>query len=209
LSIIRLDYLFISLILQPEMKKSDIRNIYKEKRLQLSLSQKEKMDDLMLIHFQKLVIDIPALIMTYSPIKKFNEFDPQAITDYCYFKNPEQQLLYPLLQKNTRDCEMSAVVVDDYTFFETNKLGIDEPIDGIDMIPSEIDMFILPLLAFDKKGNRVGYGKGCYDRFLKQCRKDCIKIGFSYFDAIDKIDDIDTFDIKLNYCITPKRSFTF
>jgi len=191
------------------MKKNDIRNIYKEKRLQLSASEKEKMDDLMLIQFQKLAIDIPALIMTYSPIKKLNEFDPLGITDYCYFKNPEQQLFYPVLVENVENCEMRAVVVDDNTYFDTNKFGIDEPIDGIDMIPSEIDMFIVPLLCFDKKGNRVGYGKGCYDRFLKQCRRDCIKIGFSYFDAIEKIDDINQFDIKLDYCITPSRIFTF
>ncbi len=191
------------------MNKSDIRNIYKEKRLQLSASQKEKMDDLMLIKFQKLVVDIPALIMTYSPVTKFKEFDPQAITDYCYFKNPEQRLFYPLMLKNTRHCEIRAVIVDDDTFFETNTFGIDEPVDGIDMIPSEIDMFIVPLLGFDKKGHRVGYGKGCYDRFLKQCRKDCIKIGFSYFDAIEKIDDTDKYDVKLDYCITPDRSFTF
>lgn len=191
------------------MKKSDIRNSYKEKRLQLSSSQKEKMDDLMLIYFQKLLIDIPALIMTYSPIKKLNEFDPQPITDYCYFKNPDQQLFYPVVVEEDENCEMRAVIVDDNTFFETNKYGIDEPVDGIDMIPSEIDMFIVPLLAFDKKGNRVGYGKGYYDRFLKQCRKDCVKIGFSYFDAVEKIDDLNKYDIKLDYCITPGRIFTF
>jgi len=191
------------------MKKSDVRNIYKEKRLQLTISQREKMDDLMLIQFQKLVIDIPALIMTYSPVKALNEFDPQGITDYCYFKNPEQQLFYPLMIKNTKNCEISAVIVDDNTSFEVNKFGIEEPIDGIDMIPTEIDMFIVPLLGFDKKGHRVGYGKGCYDRFLKKCRKDCIKIGFSYFDAIEKIEDTDKYDVKLDYCITPERSFTF
>jgi 5-formyltetrahydrofolate cyclo-ligase len=192
-----------------EMKKNDIRGIYKEKRLHLSAAKIEKMNDLMLIHFQKLVMDIPALIMTYSPIKKWNEFDPQGITDYCYFKNPEQQLFYPLMAEVKQLCKMKAVMVDDNTFFETNKYGIDEPVDGIDMIPSEIDMIIIPLLAFDKSGNRVGYGKGCYDRFLKKCRKDCIKIGFSYFDAIEKIDDINEYDIKLNYCVTPQRFFIF
>lgn len=191
------------------MKKSDIRISFKEKRLQLTTAQIEKMDDLMLIHFQKLTIDIPALIMTYSPIKKLKEFDPQSITDYCYFKNPDQQLFYPVVGEKDKNCEMRAVIVDDNTFFETNKYGIDEPVDGIDMIPSEIDMFIVPLLAFDKKGNKVGYGKGYYDRFLKQCRKDCIKIGFSYFDAVEKIEDLDRYDIKLDYCITPGRVFTF
>ncbi len=192
------------------MKKKDIRKVYKEKCLQLSLAQIEKMSDLMLIQFQKIVIDIPSLIMTYSPIKKWNEFDPQAITDYCYFKNPEQQLFYPLMvEDDDHHCEMRAVIVDDNTFFETNKYGFEEPVDGIDMIPTEIDTVIIPLLSFDKKGNRVGCEKGSYDNFLKRCRKDCIKIGFSYFDAVEKIEDVNQDDIKLDFCITPERIFSF
>ena len=191
------------------MKKKDSRNVFKEKRLQLLPSEIEKLDDLLLIQFQKLIIDIPSLIMTYSPVKKINEFDPQLITDYCYFKNPAQQLFYPVVVENKCDNEMIAVIVDDNTLFETNKYGIDEPIDGIDMFSTEIDLVIVPLLCFDTKGYRVGYGKGYYDRFLKTCRKDCIKIGFSYFEPIDKIEDVDKYDVKLNYCITPDKIFTF
>ena len=77
------------------------------------------------------------------------------------------------------------------------------------MFPAEIDLVIVPLLCFDKKGNRVGYGKGYYDRFLKQCRKDCIKIGFSYFDPIDQVEDINKFDVKLDYGITPDAIYQF
>ena len=191
------------------MKKKDSRNVFKEKRLRLLPSEIEKLDDLLLIQYQKLLIDIPSLIMTYAPVKKINEFDPQLITDYCYFKTPTQQLFYPIMVDNGNNSEMIAVIVDDNTLFETNKYGIDEPVDGIDMFSTEIDMVIVPLLCFDKKGYRVGYGKGYYDRFLKSCRKDCIKIGFSYFEPIDKIEDVDKFDVRLNYCITPHNIFTF
>jgi 5-formyltetrahydrofolate cyclo-ligase len=191
------------------MKKEDIRKIYKEKRATLSLQQKEKMEDLMLIQFQQLIIDIPSLIMTYSPIKKYNEFDPQTITDYCYFKNPGQQLFYPVITEHTKEPEIISVIVDDDTLFTTNKYGIEEPVDGIDMFPTEIDLIIVPLLCFDKKGNRVGYGMGYYDRFLKLCRKDCLKIGFSYFDPIEQIEDTNKFDIKLDYCITPEAIYQF
>ena len=191
------------------MKKKDCRNVFKEKRSQLLTSEIEKLDDLLLIQFQKLIIDIPSLLMTYSPVKKLNEFDPQLITDYCYFKNPEQQLFYPLIVENGGINEMISVIVDDNTTFETNKYGIDEPVDGLDMFADEIDMILVPLLCFDKKGYRVGYGKGYYDRFLSSCRSDCLKIGCSYFDPIDVIEDVDEFDIKLNYCITPYSIFTF
>lgn len=191
------------------MQKSDIRKMYKEKRLQLSVAQRAKMNDLMLIQFQSLLIDIPALIMTYAPLKKLGEFDPQYITDYCYFKNPGQQLFYPVMANHDDNCEMHAVMVDDDSFFETNQYGIDEPVDGKKMNTADIEMFIVPLLSFDKNGNRVGYGKGYYDRFLKQCSSDSIKIGFSYFDAVENIEDINQHDIELDYCITPESICTF
>ena len=191
------------------MKKDDIRAFYKAKRSALSPQSKSKMDDLLLIKFQQLLIDIPSLLMTYSPIKVLNEFDPQIITDYCYFKNSGQQLFYPVTMESEMGPLIRSVIVEDETIFETNKYGIEEPIDGIDMFPSEIDLVIVPLISFDKKGNRVGYGKGYYDRFLKQCRKDCVKIGFSYFEPVDQVDDINKYDVKLNFGITPEAIYEF
>ena len=70
-------------------------------------------------------------------------------------------------------------------------------------------MVLVPLLNFDEEGNRVGYGKGYYDRFLAHCRPDCIKVGFSYFEPLDSIDDVHEYDIKLDYGITPGGIFVF
>ena len=191
------------------MKKENIRQLYKEKRAAISLQLKSRLDDLLMVQFQQIKIDIPSLIMTYSPIKILNEFDPQTITDYCYFKNPGQQLFYPVMVEGKKQPELISVIVHDETIFKPNKFGIDEPIEGIDMFPTEIDLVIVPLLSFDKKGHRVGYGKGYYDRFLKQCRKDCLKIGFSYFDPVDLIEDFNKFDIKMDYVVTPQTVYKF
>ena len=190
-----------------QMKKQYIRELYKEKRAALSPELKTKLDDLLLIQFQSLRIDIPSLVMTYSPIKFQNEYDPQMITDYCYFKNPGQQLFYPVMLDGTKRSQIKSVVVHDETIFKTNGYGIEEPIDGIDMIPTEIDLVIVPLIAFDKMGNRVGYGKGYYDRFLKRCRKDCMKIGFSYFEPVEEIEDVNKLDVKLDIVITPDNIY--
>ena len=70
-------------------------------------------------------------------------------------------------------------------------------------------MVLTPLLAFDKKGNRVGFGKGYYDKFFSQCRSDVIKIGLSFFEAEDLIDDINSYDIPLNFCVTPQTVYRF
>lgn len=187
------------------MTKKELRKIYREKRAALTTPERNKMEDLMLIQFQQLNIDIPALIMTYASFE--NEFDPQLITDYCYFKNPDQQLFYPVI--NEAGNTMESVIVHEDTVFAPNKYGIDEPVDALPMFPEEIDLVIVPLLAFDVKGNRVGYGKGYYDRFLKECREDVLKIGFSFFDAEKEISDIDKFDVRLNHCITPYRIYDF
>lgn len=191
------------------MIKSNLRHIYKERRQQLTNAQLTILDDLLLIQFQKLPVDIPALIMTYAPITKWNEFDPLEITDYCYFKNPEQQLFYPLITDSAAVLTMMPALVNDATIFELSAFGFSQPVDGIEVSPEEIDLVIVPLLAFDKKGYRVGYGKGHYDKFLKKCRKDVIKVGFSYFEPVDAIQDINVYDVPLDYCITHEKIYIF
>ena len=191
------------------MKKSEIRHIYKERRKGLTTAQILKLDDLMLIKFQQLLIDIPAAIMTYTPMQRWNEFDPQLITDYCYFKNPFHQLYYPFVTDIDGISIMLPVLVNDETEFEKTELGFVQPVAGIDVSPAAIDLVIVPLLAFDKRGYRVGYGKGYYDRFLINCRADAIKIGFSYFGPVDTIEDANQFDVPLDYCITHDNIYTF
>ena len=74
----------------------------------------------------------------------------------------------------------------------------------------KIDVVFVPLLAFDKLGHRVGYGKGFYDKFLNDdCRKDVIKIGLSLFKPVDKISDIQKHDIVMDYCVTPDKVYIF
>ena len=73
----------------------------------------------------------------------------------------------------------------------------------------KIYYFIIPLLAFDKQGNRVGYGKGFYDRFLANCNPETIKIGLSFFEAETKITDVFERDVKLDYCVTPTKIYNF
>jgi len=189
------------------MNKAELRIKYLKKRTALSASQKSIAEDLLLIQFQKLDIEIPSLIMTYAPIEKMNEFDPHLIVDYCFFKNPQQVLFYPVVDKKANS--LQSVLVNDETEFEINYYGIPEPINALPVFPDEIDMVIVPLLAYDENGYRVGYGKGYYDRFLKQCREDVIKVGFSFFEAEENIEGVDQYDIKLDYCITPEKIYSF
>ena len=97
----------------------------------------------------------------------------------------------------------------DSTLFVKNSNGITEPRSGIEVNPIDFDLIFIPLIAFDQMGNRVGYGKGYYDKMLSQCSKSALKIGLSLFDPINKIHDISTHDLKMDYCITPNQIYKF
>ena len=84
-----------------------------------------------------------------------------------------------------------------------------EPISHETIDPQMIDLMIIPLLAFDQQGNRVGYGKGFYDRYLTKCKKDVIKIGISYFEPVMAISDCNEQDQKLTMCISPTQNYFF
>ncbi len=105
--------------------------------------------------------------------------------------------------------EMQNFLLTDTTLIRKNKWDIPEPVDGIEVPASKIDVVFVPLLAFDKSGHRVGYGKGFYDIFLSNCRKDVLKIGLSLFEAEDEIPGILSSDVALDYCVSPHHIYKF
>ncbi len=188
------------------MTKSAIRKTYKQKRLDLSLGEKDRLEDLLLIQFQSLHLDIPHNIMTFSPIEIYNEYNPILIEEYCFFKNPSVTLIYPVT--NFKDNSLMTVATKEDTIFEVNEYQINEPTNGTAVLPNSIELMLLPLLGFDAKGYRVGYGKGFYDKLINDCNTKMLKVGFSFFTET-VIDDVNEFDKKMDICITPDRIFKF
>lgn len=114
-----------------------------------------------------------------------------------------------LSKSNFKDGTLTNFLLTDNTTIKVNSYGIPEPVDGIQVPEQQIDVVFIPLLAFDKQGNRIGYGKGFYDRFLEKCSPDILKIGVSFFEPEDYISDIHPNDVPLNFCITPKKIYAF
>ena len=108
---------------------------------------------------------------------------------------PKGGLTHLLLTENTR--------------LSPNSWGIPEPVEGIAVQPETIDVVFVPLLAFDKKGNRVGYGGGYYDRFLQMCREDVLAVGLSLFGPVPEIADLHPGDEPLSYVVGPDRVYAF
>ena len=94
------------------------------------------------------------------------------------------------------------------TYFE-NHFSIREPLSTNPSDPSIFDVVFIPLLAYDKSGERVGYGAGYYDRFLLNTKKNVLKVGLSFFEPVEKILNVEEHDIKLDYVITPKIVYDF
>lgn len=188
------------------MTKEAIRKLYKEKRASLSPAVRDRLEDLLLIQFQSLHLDIPDTVMTYAPLERLNEYDPVLIEEHCFFKNPATILIFPVM--DAAHGSLKAMAIKEDSIFELNEFDIEEPVNGKEIDPEGIGMMIVPLLSFDTKGYRVGYGKGYYDKFIAACRPEMLKIGFSFFEA-EVIDDVNSFDRKLDICITPERIYQF
>jgi len=105
--------------------------------------------------------------------------------------------------------ELEHYLLVDQTPLKINRWGIPEPMSGIKINPDQIDVIFVPLIIFDLEGHRIGYGKGYYDRFLAKCRKETIKVGLSYFDPIERIENIQSHDIPIDFGITRDRIYEF
>ncbi len=189
------------------MFKKEARKLYRKKRDLLSVTDRLKFDDLILIQLQ--TVDLPFLssVLSFYPIEEKAEINTFSITDYLHFRNPALQISYPKTSMQTHSMQAIACYAD--TVFIANEYNIPEP-EGDEIIhPKDIDLVLVPMLTFDLKGHRVGYGKGFYDRFLKECAPDCLKIGLSYFEPLDNINDASEFDVTLNFCITPQQVYVF
>lgn len=189
------------------MTKQALRKIYKEKRKELPPPEQAKLDDLLLIKFQTTELPFIQTLLTYWPLEILKEPNAHLFTAYLEFINPGLQIAYP--KTDLSNHEMTAILTNEDTRFVKNNYQLDEPANGMPIPPQEIDMVIVPLLAFDTRGYRVGYGKGYYDKYLSACRPDCVKVGFSYFDPIAEISDKHEFDVPLDYCITPQTVYVF
>ncbi|HEU4902641.1 MAG TPA: 5-formyltetrahydrofolate cyclo-ligase [Flavisolibacter sp.] len=189
------------------MLKKNARKKYDEKRRELSYSDKLKWDDLILINFQTLETPQLHAVFSFYPMEERNEVNAFIITDYLHFRNPTLQICYPKMAIDEPNMEAMACHAD--TIFEANDINILEPLEAEIVEPEDLDMVLVPMLICDIKGNRVGFGKGYYDRYLSRCRPDCLKVGLSYFAPIEQVEDANEFDVPLDFCITPEKVYVF
>lgn len=189
------------------MLKKELRKHYNSKRLAIQKNQYWILNAAILNQLNQFNWFNFTYISIFLPIKSNNEIDTFELLNYLTQNYPHLKICLP--KTNFNDFSMQHILYTNQTVLVKNKYNIPEPLYGYLILPAQIDVIFVPLLAFDKQGNRVGYGKGFYDRFLANCNSSSVKIGLSFFDAVEYIDDVDTFDIKLTNCVTPQKIYTF
>jgi len=182
------------------MRKSELRKLFKENRSRLSDEElNRKSDSISEKIFDSVDFTKADCVHIFLPIERMREIDTLPIISRIQNEFPEICVCVPRIRED--GAGMESVVLGDKQHTIINAFGIPEPVDGRIVDSTDIDIVFVPLLCADGNGNRVGYGKGFYDRFLSECRSDCRKIGLSLFDLVESIDDFDNHDIPLDEVI--------
>ena len=187
------------------MTKKELRKKYKELRNDLSF---DAIEDL------SLQIANQALKLPIWNFENYHIFlsiheHKEVQTDYLLhiLSGKDKNVIVSKSDFETRT--MNHVLLTDNVTIKKNEWNIPEPQNGFSVADNQIDVVFVPLLAYDVFGNRVGYGKGFYDLFLSKCKPDVVKIGLSFFDPEEIIEDVFLEDVRLDYCITPDTIVKF
>lgn len=186
------------------MLKSELRKLFLKKRNQLPFETFKNLNVLLSIQVIHYFKNLPSnqTVGSFLPIIDKKEIDTrslhQQITSFPFL----HRLCFPRV---ITDKKMDFFTLESAEDIVISTWGIPEPKEDPTKLiePKEIHYLLIPLLAFDKNGHRVGYGKGFYDQYLAHCSPNLIKIGLSLFDEICIIDDVEPTDIALDVIITP------
>lgn len=181
------------------MNKKALRALYRQKRATIPPEQQAQLSQQIAEQTLQLPIWDKQFFHSFLSIPSFGEVDTEP--------------LIRLLQERGKTLVVSRTVMetvrmehfryDPSQIQANNKWHIPEPQGGIPIKSEEIEVVFVPLLAYDIKGNRVGYGKGFYDNFLAECKSEALKVGLSFFPAEPHIEDVREDDIPLDYVVTP------
>ncbi|MDE6209721.1 MAG: 5-formyltetrahydrofolate cyclo-ligase [Lachnospiraceae bacterium] len=185
------------------MIKKEIRNSVYEARKRISDIEYVRLNSnifkamITCDKLMKVIGDRPVFI--YSSLK--GEADTVEIAKY--FLDKGNVIAYPKVTDKANK-RMGFYSIKDFGELKTGYLGILEP--ETDVSADELAgnaVMIIPMVGFDENLNRIGYGGGFYDRYMME-NFPFIKIGLAFEFQKYKIDDINEYDIKMDYIITEK-----
>ncbi|WP_113660901.1 5-formyltetrahydrofolate cyclo-ligase [Pedobacter nanyangensis] len=184
------------------MLKAVIRKQNLKRRAELTDEDFLVLNQLLLAQFKTLDFSGINSIHVFLPIVEKREPDTFLLIDWLQENHPKMSIVVSRSNFNDHSMSHHPYQKED---LKANHYHIPEP-QTTEVFKGEIDMVLVPLLAFDQRGYRVGYGKGFYDRFLSEIKTK--KVGISLFGMLpEEISDVHQDDITLDICITPKQIY--
>jgi 5-formyltetrahydrofolate cyclo-ligase len=154
---------------------------------------------------QERVTELEA-VRSASTLMAYLSFGSEVLTDglirWCWGEG--KRVVVPVCRPENR--ELIACRIDGFDELETGHYGIRAPKEGL-LRPVErgkIDVILVPALAFDRTGYRIGYGGGYYDRFLPQAIR-AVKIGVAFASQIVAEIPVDGHDLPVDVIVTEKE----
>ncbi|MFY0602062.1 MAG: 5-formyltetrahydrofolate cyclo-ligase [Cyclobacteriaceae bacterium] len=139
----------------------------------------------------------------FLPIKRNNEFDSWPVVNRLH----ENGVKVFVSTSDFESFTMTHFEYSDKLKFQSNRFDIPEPIGNQSADISGVQMILIPLLAADKRGFRIGYGKGFYDRVLADLPSEILKVGINLAPLFDRFGFEEEHDIRLDYCVTPHKIY--
>lgn len=186
--------------------KAELRSEYRQLRKGLPIEKVQEMSHQVARQFLTWLEGHPEInhIHMFFPIDRFNEVN----TFYIKEELEKQEKVLYTSQTNKEATALETLKLPKDAEFFMDEWGIPVPQESIKVSGSKIQLVLVPLLAFDHQGNRVGFGKGYYDTFLNSLDPSVAKVGLSFFSPEENIVP-EEHDVPLDYCITPEKTFTF
>ena len=192
------------------MTKAALRRAALAQRLALSPAEAMRRSDALREQlFRHFAVGSWRWLHVFLPLLAKNEPDTWGVLRQVWGENLPLRLAAPVVQRDGVSLRHHELTPD--TQLVQNRWGIDEPAPGApEVAPMAFDAVLVPLLACDENGQRVGYGGGFYDRFLAQCRPGTAFVGLSLLDGlVAPLADVAATDVPLTALITPGAVWRF
>lgn len=154
--------------------------------------------------------------VVHRALQLATQLNAQCIHCFLAIERNREVDTWPIIREvteNQKSVVVSATDFDNHTMthffyskelgFENDAFGIPTPVDGQSADLSKVDLVFIPMLAGDKLGNRIGYGKGYYDQLLAATNAEVVKVGLTLAPLFDQFRFAEPHDIALDYIITP------
>lgn len=178
-------------------RKKELREKFTELRMSLDKkSADEKSNEIHQHLFASNAFKNSKTIHTYVSMNHRNEVDTFQLIDQALQMG--KNVVIPRIED---DIELSHHQIRGTENLKKNDWGVPEPTGEGSVEPEDLDLILVPMLSGDRFRNRLGYGKGYYDRFLKQT--DAVRVGLLFdIQMYDERLPVNKYDVQLAMLIT-------